>query len=89
MDYLLAVDALIHAHPYVLAALAAASAHRRLLFRWAILAVLKNAAARRIILGHADEVLADVDDFRTELKQDLDEAAAADAKKVPPVVPTV
>ena len=76
-----AVDAWMHAHPYAMTALALATAHRRLVFRWVILGMLKNATIRRILLGHADDVLADVDDFRAELKDDLAEAAAADAAK--------
>lgn len=79
MDYIAAADAWIHAHPYVMTALAAASAHRRLVFRWAIMAVLKTSIGRRILLGHADEVLADFDDFRSELVQDIAEQKAADA----------
>ena len=76
-----AADAWAHAHPYVLTALAAASAHRRLVFRVIILSVLKTAIGRRILLGDADEVLADFDDFRAELAQDISEAKAADAAK--------
>ncbi len=75
------INAWIHAHPLALAGLALASAHRRLIFRCAILALLKNAVVRRIALGNASEILADVDDFRAELKADLDEAAAANAAK--------
>jgi hypothetical protein len=81
MDYINAADVWVHAHPYVLAAFALASAHRRLVFRYLIMSVLKTATGRRILLGNADEVLADFDDFRAELKQDLDEAKASDAAK--------
>lgn len=79
MDYIAAADAWVRAHPYVFAACAAASAHRRLIFRCIILGVLKTAVGRRVLLGNADEVLADFDDFRAELAQDIAEAKAADA----------
>lgn len=79
-----AADAWIHAHPYALAALAAASAHRRLVFRAVIMGILKTAIGRRILLGKSDEVLADFDDFRAELVQDIAEAKAAEAAKAAP-----
>lgn len=85
MEQLLAADAYVHAHPYALATLAAASAHRRLIFRALILAVLKTKVGRYLLLGHADEVLADFDDFRAELVQDIAEAKAAEAAPVAPV----
>jgi hypothetical protein len=73
-------DAWAHAHPYVLTALAAASAHRKELFRIVVLGAVKRWPW---LLGKEAEVLADIDEFRTELKKDMDEAAAKKANGAP------
>lgn len=74
-----ALAAAVHNSPTAMLLLGFAAAHRRRLFRWGILGVLKVPLLRRVILGHPDEVLADVDDFRAELKEDMEEAAKEDA----------
>lgn len=90
MDHLLAADSWVRANPYAMLAIGLATAHRRAIFHWAILAVLKVAPVRRVLLGRPDEVLAVVDDFRAELKTDLDEAAAkADLGKAAKAQPQV
>lgn len=71
-------DAWVHAHPYALAALAAASAHRKTIFKLVVLNAVKRWPW---LLGKGPEVLADVDEFRSDLKEALDEAAAAKAAK--------
>ena len=76
-----ATVAWIKSNPIAMLLIGVATAHRRLVFRYAILGVLKTALGRRVLLGNADEVLADFDDFRAELVEDLAEAKAADAKK--------
>jgi hypothetical protein len=70
------VDAWAHAHPYILTALAAASAHRKAIFTHVVLAAVKRWPW---LLGKESEILADVDEFRADLKESLDEAAAAKA----------
>lgn len=84
MDYIAAADAWFHAHPYALAAAAAASAHRRLLFRYALLGALKTKLGRRILLGDEDEILQDLDDARQIIKEVVDKAKAEEAASAKP-----
>jgi hypothetical protein len=76
-----ATVAWIKGNPYATFLIGLATAHRRLIFRYGILAVLKTSVGRRVALGDADDVLADIDDFRAELVQDIAEAKEADAAK--------
>lgn len=80
MDKILALgpafDSWAHAHPYFLTALAAASAHRKTIFKFAVLGAVKKWPW---LLGKEPEILADIDEFRAELKADMDEAAASKA----------
>jgi hypothetical protein len=84
MDYIAAADAWVHAHPYALSALAAASAHRKAIFRLVVLGAVKRWPW---LLGKGPEVLADIDEFRADLKESLDEAAAAKAAAPLPQTP--
>lgn len=78
LNYVHAVDAWAHAHPYVLTAGAAATAHRKAIFRYVVLGAVKRWPW---LLGKEDEVLADLDEFRAEFKTDMDEAKVAEAAK--------
>ena len=71
-----AADAWIHAHPYALATLAAATAHRKAIFKYVVLAAIKKWPW---LLGKESEILADIDEFRADLKDSMDAAAAAKA----------
>ena len=73
-----AADAWIHAHPYALSALALASAHRKAIFKYVVLAAVKKWPW---LLGKESEILADIDEFRSDLKDSMDAAAAAQAAK--------
>lgn len=89
MDIITAADAWAHAHPYALAALGGAWANRRMIFKAALLAAIKTKWGRWLLLGHEDDVLADLDQVRAILKQVVDDAKAADAAKaLAPLAPT-
>ena len=77
MDYIAAADAWAHAHPYVLTTLAAASAHRRFLLKQGLLLAVKTKWGRRVLLGHEDDILADIDEVRGVLKEVVDAEKAA------------
>lgn len=84
-------DAWIHANPYALAALALASAHRKAIFKHVVLAAVKKWPW---LLGKRSEILSDIDEFRADLVEAMDAAAAeaaakaaAASKPVAPVVP--
>ena len=83
MDYVNAVDAWTHAHPYALAALAAASAHRRFLLKQGLMLAVRTKWGRRVLLGHEDEILADIDEVRGVLKEVVDAEKASESKPVP------
>ena len=72
-----AADAWIHAHPYALAAFAAATAHRKAIFKYGVLALIKRFPW---LLGKESEILADIDEFRSDLKDSMDAAAAEKAQ---------
>ncbi len=78
-------NAWFHAHPYALATLAAASAHRKPLFKFLVLGAVKRWPW---LLGKQAEILADVDEFRADLKEAMDEAAAEKAKAAAIAAPT-
>jgi len=83
MEYIAAANAWAHAHPYVLTALAAASANRRFLLKQALLWAVKTKWGRRILLGHEDDILADIDEVRGVLKEVVDAEKAAQPQPVP------
>ena len=70
------VDAWIHANPYALAAVALATAHRKAIFKYVVLNAVKKWPW---LLGKQSEILADIDEFRADLKDAMDAAAAAKA----------
>lgn len=68
-------------NPYIMFGLGFAANNRLLILHYAVLGVLKVPLLRRLALGKPQDVLATIDAFRKEVKDDLDAAAAQDAAK--------
>ncbi len=71
----------VKSSPAAMFAVGVAVSNRLLLLHYAVIGILKVPALRRIALGSPETVLATIDAFRKEVKDDLDAAAAAEAAK--------
>lgn len=76
-----ALVATVHQSPAAMFAVGVAVSNRLLLLHYAVLGILKVPLLRRIALGNPDQVLATIDAFRKEVKDDLEEAAKAESAK--------
>ena len=85
MDQALALYNVAKNNPLVVLAASLALQNRLLLLHYAVIGILKVPLLRRVALGNPTEVLASIDAFRKEVKEDLDEAAAAEAAPAGPV----